>query len=229
MSDRKRIFILLGIATVLWSIMTFGTTLFITSNLAVAFYGMLLAMIPALLIWTVEIAVMNYFHRRAFKGKSKDNNTSPRQSKTVEVDLPYAEAFDLCEKSIATITGSEVKTMGFTNVIHARVKSADYDKGVIIGKTRSKWWFIPSIYEEMRITLKLEQVSPTVTRIHIDNRPVMASVVFDWGYGLNNVNKIALYLREQAHLRNAESHLVESSSNDFIVELEKMEQMEAES
>ena len=57
----------------------------------------------------------------------------------------------------------------------------------------------------------------------------MASVVFDWGYGLNNVNKIALYLREQAHLRNAESHLLESSSDDFVVELEKIEQLEAES
>jgi hypothetical protein len=229
MSDRKRIFILLAIATAIWSIMTFSATLFITSNVGAAFYVMLIANIPALLIWAIEIAVINYSHRRAFKGKSKDNNTSPRQSKTVEIDLPYAAAFDLCEKSIATITGSEVKTMGFTNVIHARLKSADYDKGVIIGKTRSKWWFIPSIYEEMRITLKLEQVSPTVTRIHIDNRPVMASVVFDWGYGLNNVNKIALYLREQAHLRNAESHLLESSSDDFVVELEKMGQMESES
>jgi hypothetical protein len=229
MSDRKRIFILLAIATAIWSAMTFGATLVTTRNLSAAFYVMLIANIPALLIWAIEIAVINYSHRRAFKGKSKDSNTSPRQTKTVEIDLPYAEAFDLCQKSIATITGSEVKTMGFTNVIHARLKSADYDKGEIIGKTRSKWWFIPSIYEEMRITLKLEQVSPTVARIHIDNRPVMASVVFDWGYGLNNVNKIALYLREQAHLRNAVSHLLESSSDDFVVELEKIGQMKAES
>jgi hypothetical protein len=229
MSDRKRVLILLAIATALWSAMTFGATLFITQNIATALFVMLIANIPAILTWTVELAILNFFHRRAFKGKSKDNNTSPRQSKTVEIDLPSAEAFDLCQHAIESITGSEVKTMGFTYVIHARLKSAHYDKGEIIGKTRSKWWKIPSFYDEMRITLKLEQVSPTVTRVHIDNRPVLPSVVFDWGYGLNNVNKIALYLREQAHLRNAESHLVASSSNDFVVELEHTEQLEAES
>src|SRR5215207_6451087 len=104
MSDRKRVLILLVIATVMWSAMTFGATLFITQNLATALSVMMIANIPAILTWAVELAILNFFHRRAFKGKSKDGNTSPRQSKTVEVDLPYVATFDLCQNAIETIT-----------------------------------------------------------------------------------------------------------------------------
>ena len=229
MSDTKRVLVLLAFATVIWSIFVFIAALSMTGSPRSALSIMFLADIPALALWTIELSILNFFHRRAFKGKSKDDNTSPRQSKTVEIDLPYGETFDLCQTAIESITGSELKVMGFTHSIKARVKSADYDMKQIIGKTRSRWWIIPDIYEEMRITLRLGQIAPHITRVHIDNRPVLPSVVFDWGYGLNNVNKIALYLREQAHLRHAESHLLESSSDDIVVELENMRHIESES
>lgn len=229
MSDRKRLAILFTILTTIWSILAFTVGFIMTKSPLNAFFVMLLALIPALLIWGFQLATLNALNRRAFKGKSKDGNTSPRQSKIVEVDMPYQQTFDLCLEGIKTITGSKLKVMGMTNTIKARVKEADSSSGHIIGKTRTWLWFIPDIYEEMRITLKVEQITPTVTRIHIDNRPVLPSVVFDWGYGLHNVNKIALYLREEAHLHNAESHLRESSADDIIVALEKQQQLESES
>jgi hypothetical protein len=229
MSDKKRVVIFFTILTIIWSIIGFILAYAITRSLTSALGIMFGLDIYTWFIWIIQLGLLNFFNRRAFKGKSKDGNTSPRQSKTVEVDLPYSEAFALCSESIQTITGSKFKAMGFTNTIKARVKTADARTGHIIGKTRSWWWILPNPYEEMRITLKVVQITPTTTRIHIDNRPVLPSVVFDWGYGLNNVNKIALYLREQAHLRYAESHLLESTADDMLVELEKRQVMESES
>jgi hypothetical protein len=227
MSDRKRITIAMGIITLIWAGLIFSGALLLFQT---TFTGALVmtalftaAMIP---IWIAELALFNFFHKRAFKGKSKDSNTSPRQSKTIEIDLPYQEAFELCQEGIQAITGSKVRAMGFTHTIKARIKKADAVTGKIIGKTRAWLWIIPGFYEDMRITLNLEQTAPGVTRIHIDNRPVLPSVVFDWGYGLNNVNVVALYLRQQAYLHNAESHLVESSSDDVVVELDAIEKQE---
>ena len=225
MTDRKRVIILLSIVTVLWALLTFSVVLWLAS-LKTALILSLIGTAVMFPIWIAELALLNHFHRRAFKGKSKDDNTSPRQSKVVEVDLPFHETFDLCQDAIKTITGAKLRAMGFTHTIKARVKTADPDTGTIIGKTRTWWWKIPDIYEEMRLTLKLEQVTPEVTRVHINNRPVLPSVVFDWGYGLNNVNVVALYLREQAHLRQAETHLLDSTADDIVVEIDQLERQE---
>ena len=163
---------------------TFGSAL----RLGMGFAGMMLP------IYALEFGVLWYFHPRATRGKSKDGSSSVEQQRSVEIDLPYDAAFDLAQEAVTALTGTRLKVIG-GDKIKARVKQADRRTGKIEGRTRSHWWIIPSLYEEMRIDIQLERVTPDVTRVHIRSQPRMSTVVFDFGYSLNNVNGIAHYLR----------------------------------
>lgn len=195
MIQTRRTFLLLFAITALCGMIVTGFSLLLGAatfgsavQLGLGFSAM---MIP---VYALEFGVLAYFHRRATRGKSKDGSTSSYQQRSVEIDLPYDEAFVLAQAAVTSLTGTRLKVIG-GDKIKARVKEADQRTGHIQGRTRSHWWFIPSIYEEMRIDIQLEAVAPHVTRIHISSKPRLSTVVFDFGYSLNNVNGIAHYLR----------------------------------
>lgn len=162
----------------------------------------------SLLVTVPMIGGMYLLHRRSFANKGKaEGNTSVEQARSVEIDLPLDQAYDLCEDAIASLTGTEFYMMVFKHKLRAKIQpnASSRAQGRLVATTRSRWGLLSNVYDEMRITLKLTTIDANTTRVHIHSEPTLATALMDFGYSLHNVNSLAHYLRrENARLTHAD-------------------------
>jgi hypothetical protein len=167
--------------------------------------------IPAGLLLGGVPAVLYYYHRKAFQGKVKhEDDITTHPSRTVDVDLPMNQVFDLIETSLPLLTlppnAPGVALFGKMNW-RLHQTSTNRDKGVLITWLRRRWnW-----YNTSRITIHLERIDDNTTRVNIRSQPQWSFFVFDYGLNMHNVVMLAQHIREQAHLKTAASHLQEKS------------------
>lgn len=172
-------------------------------------------LLPLLLPIGILLPVMYLLHRRSFRHKAKDpSNTSVEQARSVEVDLPFADAYDLCMVALDSLNGTELRLMGLKHKLRTRIdrKASSRQTGRIIAGTRSRWLIFRNFYDDMRITIQLSPLDANTTRIHIQSAPTLGTAFIDFGYSLHNVNAIAHYLRRQNAALTHADRLNEASS-----------------
>lgn len=154
------------------------------------------------------IGGMYWLHQRSFQGKAKaKGNTSVEQVRSVEVDLPLDQAYDLAEEAVNSLTGTELPMLVVNYTLRAKIrhKASSRAERRLIATTRTRWGILSSLYDEMRIAIHLTPVDANTTRIEIKSEPRLPTALVDFAHSLHNVNVVAHYLRrENARLTRAD-------------------------
>jgi hypothetical protein len=98
------------------------------------------------------------------------------QVRTLEMDLPYEEAFILCVASLGAVKGT-------------KIKSEDRVEGRIDAKTGINW---KTFGDDISIDVLSAGAGQ---RIRVVSRPTMMTTIVDYGQNLDNVERIAGYLK----------------------------------
>ena len=168
-------------------------------------------------------------HRRAFDQKQKvQADYSVHQERTIEIDLPYQAAFDLCLEALETLDNQAimlpkdpvVKWLHITRTKQSLVfRKTDRAQGYIEGGLRTRTFGFRDFSDFLRISMRLESLDSETIRIHIDSRPPSRFVLYDLGMSLHIVNHLALYLRQQSIEHTAQLRSTQAESKIYIVDL----------
>ena len=102
-----------------------------------------------------------------------------RHVREIELQLPYNDAFNVCCESLASIQC-------------CAIEKKDLSQGKIVAKAGTSlrsWGEV--------ITFDIEQVDAWRTRVRVSSRSPLRTTIIDWGKNLENVQKIAQYLKEK--------------------------------
>ena len=102
-----------------------------------------------------------------------------RHVREIELQLPYNDAFNVCCESLASIQC-------------CAIEKKDLSQGKIVAKAGTSlrsWGEV--------ITFDIEQVDAWRTRVRVSSRSPLRTTIIDWGKNLENVQKIAQYLKER--------------------------------
>jgi len=102
-----------------------------------------------------------------------------RHVREIELQLPYNDAFNVCCESLASIQC-------------CAITKKDLLQGKIVADAGPSW----RSYGEV-ITFDIEQVDAWRTHVRVLSRPFIPTTLIDWGKNLQNVQKVAQYLRER--------------------------------
>lgn len=130
-------------------------------------------------------ALFGTLQHLSFRGKKADASRDVNQSLTIEIDASYQDAFDLCLDS-------------HRELLRATILSYSRETGIIELRTGRNW----TTYGE-RLTLTVRHLPPRTAQITITSQPRVKTTMVDFGRNLQNVNHIAVFLRE----RSAADHL----------------------
>ena len=197
-------------------------------NLGIAIAGSLL-----MGAMTAGVAGMSFFYRemlqkRAFKGKKQAGiSTDAKQQRTIEIDLPYAQTFDLATDALQTLHDQPgpipddilvqmERLLPRQQYLH--IKSSDRETGSIHAGLRAKVAGVPDFTDFTEITLRLETINSTSTRIHIESKPTNVAAFFgeryDLGKNLHYVSHLAKFMRHESQADTASARLSDSASDD---------------
>ena len=104
-------------------------------------------------------------------------NVSPRQTKTVYLDMSLAAAFDRCLEAL--------------NKFGARTKSEDREQGRIEAITSKNWRSWSEI-----ILMQLTNQNTGQVGVQVSSSPKLKSTLLDYGKGYENVERITGLLTE---------------------------------
>jgi len=169
-----QVFLVMGIGSGLLEGAYFGVTSGLINGLKVGF-------ITAVLFGGLSVAVWHVRHIRAVRRLGYGYNKETLglyHIRKIELNAPLEQSFDLCVQSINTIK-------------LCKITSEDRDKKVITAKAR--WHFI--MWDT--ITFTLRKKDENVTEVEIESRPTVTMTIVDYGKSLDNVEKIASFLKKQ--------------------------------
>ena len=98
------------------------------------------------------------------------------QVRTLEMNIPYEEAFILCAASLGAVKG-------------AKIRSEDPADGRIDAKTGINW---KTFGDDISIDVLRTEAGQ---RIRVVSRPTLMTTIVDYGQNLDNVEKITAYLK----------------------------------
>jgi hypothetical protein len=98
------------------------------------------------------------------------------QVRTLEMELPYEETFILCEASLGAVRG-------------AKLRSEDRGEGRIDARTGINW---KTFGDDISIDILRSDIGQL---IRVVSRPTLMATIVDYGQNLENVEKIAGYLK----------------------------------
>lgn len=132
-------------------------------------------------------------HQAFAQSKQKQAaSRSVHQTRELEVDLPYADALQLCREAAISLP-------------RGRLSKTDRLAGEIEVRTRLNWL----TYGE-KVTLRLRPLSATTTLVQISSRPRLKTTLIDYGRNLHHVNWLSHYVRAAS----GSDHLAEDATND---------------
>ncbi|MHB0998320.1 MAG: hypothetical protein ACYC27_03660 [Armatimonadota bacterium] len=126
-------------------------------------------------------AVIQHIINEVVTSGIKDD-TSPQQTRHIQVNMAYDEAFDLCKRSLQTLDNH-------------RLDKADADNGCI-----KAWYGFPCNTYGENITFQLERNQDAKTDIILKSRPDYWMVVVDFGTSYKNIRRILNYMNTQAEV-----------------------------
>jgi hypothetical protein len=239
MTKRHKILTILGVQGALFFSLMTAMLFFLGAEWYWIFYISLAYMALGLMLSGLSFLFIQRANNRAFEQKMKAGTENEVvQTKTVEIDLPRSEAYDLCLDALKTLDNipvplPDVKGLGLVrgmnSLVQARLqlklKESKRDFGMIHARLKGKsFGFMGDPWDSFIIKLQIEEIDANTSRVHIESRPRVPTVVFDFGMDLHFVNAIALYLRQEsrseARLLNEE--LLNEKSSEFEVESKKL-------
>ncbi|MHB0999098.1 MAG: hypothetical protein ACYC27_07620 [Armatimonadota bacterium] len=168
-----KIFILMGMIYGIFIGIAFGHTGGLLAGLKAGAYS-------GLISGTFYAVILSIINALATYGIKDD--TSPNQTRHIQVNMAYDEAFDLCKRSLQTLH-------------HHRLDKADVDNGYI-----EAWYgFTFSIYGET-ITFQLERNQDAKTDIILKSRPDYWMIAVDYGRSYKNIRSILNYMNTQVNV-----------------------------
>lgn len=144
-----------------------------------------LVMLIGIAYGAVMSAVFGTVQHRAMRGKKLAQSAGVKQTREIEVDLPYQAAFKACLDALGEIQ-------------HAKLRDINKLSGSIKARTSINLM----TYGEV-ITFQLQHLDADTTLIRIESRPRLKTTLIDYGRNLAHVNRLSLYLRQ----RSASDHL----------------------
>ncbi|MEL6307864.1 MAG: hypothetical protein AAFQ52_06960 [Chloroflexota bacterium] len=184
-------------------------------------------------VMTAGVATMSVLYRemlqkRAFDGKKQAGvSTESEQQRTIEIDLPYAQAFQLATYALQTLHDKPVpipddiliqmeRLLPRQQYLH--IKSSDREAGIIEAGLRAKVASVPDFTDFTEITIKLEAVDSATTQIHIESKPTAVASFFgeryDLGKNLHYVTHLAKFMRLESQTDSASARLSDSAITD---------------
>jgi hypothetical protein len=101
------------------------------------------------------------------------------RNRTIELQLPYDQVFNLCIRSLASIS-------------RCRVQQRDFPQGKITARAGANWRTWGDI-----ITFDLCRTEEGGIRVEVCSRPAVRTTLFDYGKNLENIQRISSFLIKQ--------------------------------
>jgi hypothetical protein len=236
MTKRRKILTIFGIQAALFFSLMMGMMWFLGADwywimvISLGYMGLGLGLSG------LSFLYVRHLNKQAFEQKLKmGTEEEVIQTKLVEIDVPRDEAFDLCLEALKTLDNipiplPDIKGLGFIRAINGisrsrlklRINQTQGHLGIIEARLRVKsFGFMSDPWDTFIITIKIEAIDADTSRVTIESRPRVPTVVFDFGMDLHFVNQIALFLRQESS-RN--ERLVDSEAEQANESLEVQNQ-----
>jgi hypothetical protein len=178
-------------------------------------------------LFTLALLVSGHVYRarrqqKAFQGKKQaQSSTESRQSRTVEIDLPRAEALTLALEALQALDNNVVPAAGdrqsaFNRAISKRqalhLKHVAPGTGRIDASLRVKLSGVTDVLDFTRLTVTVEAINATTTRVNL-TAEATAIDTYDMGKNAHYVRYLATYLRRESQQKDAESRLSDNSTS----------------
>jgi hypothetical protein len=213
MTKRQKILTILLIQAVLFFSFMMGMMLFLGAPwywmlmISAAYMGFGLGLSGLSFLYTQRM------NKLAFEQKLKTGmEEEVIQTKVVEIDVPRHEAFDLSLEALKTLDNipyplPDIKGLGWARFMnkmaHAKLqlklKEAERSSGEIHARLKGKsFGFMTDPWDTFIITITIDAIDADTSRVTIESRPRVPTVVFDFGMDLHFVNQITLFLRQES-------------------------------
>jgi len=167
-----------------------------------------------LILGLISLAIQYQRQKTAFASKQKStDDMDAHQTRSIEIDLAFDDAFDLAMKALHTLDGDAVPVT-FTGIASKQtlnIHTKNRDIGRIEAGLRAKTAGIQDFVDFSRIEIQLQRLDDHTTRLQIDSRPTNPLEGFDLGRHTHYVNHLALSIRQMSHEAQATSRLTASS------------------
>lgn len=137
--------------------------------------GFVLSIIMALFLSSVQISSTNRLSPEDFEDVYK-----VRHNRTIELNVSYDEAFDLCLESIGLIK-------------RPKIKKNDRSEGIINATAGINW----RTWGE-KISFKIIEIDTNHTQVEFSSKPIVPITLIDWGKNLENILIINNHLKEHS-------------------------------
>lgn len=226
MAKRRDEFWIVGLMTVIITMVFFVNMIFVGATLGASIVGALVMGLLSASLGTASFRYRRHLQRKAFTGKKQaDESLSSKQVRSIEIDLPYDLAFDLALEAVKTLHKQDVPQPEADSLLLRmetwvprkqllRIHKEDRQAGTIHAGLRSKVFGLDNVLDFSRIDLAFEEIDSKTTRIVIGSKPAQLNEYYDLGKNLHYVNTLARYIRRESLVRNAESRLVDSAEED---------------
>lgn len=158
-----------------------------------------------LLLGLLSYGIQYQRNKAAFARKQKiADNTDTEQSSTIEIDVPFAQAFDLALDALHSLDGEDIpsRLLLIRSKQTIKIHQMDREIGRIQAGLRARTIGLQDIVDFSRIEIQLQRIDADTTRIRIDSRPTMPLEVYDLARHMHYVNHLALHLREASERLN---------------------------
>lgn len=167
-----------------------------------------------LLLGLITYSIQYRRHKAAFEEKQKSpDEISPHQSRIIEIDLPFDQAFDLALDALQTLDAEDIpRARVVHSKQHLKIHTAERDMGRIKAGLRAKTMGIQDIVDFSRIEIQLQRIDGDTTRLRIDSQPTNPLEAFDMGRHTHYVNHLAVTIRKESHYSSATQRLADDST-----------------
>jgi hypothetical protein len=236
MTKRRKILTIFGVQAVLF----FGLMMTMLFFVGADWYWILMISLGymglGLMLSGLSFLYAQHVNKQAFEQKMKTGmDGEVIQTKVVEIDVPRHEAFDLSLEALKTLDNipyplPELKGLGFARTLNKlsnarlsmKVKEAERGIGTIEARLKGKsFGFMSDPWDTFIIRIKIEAIDASTSRVTIESRPRVPTVVFDFGMDLHFVNQIALFLRQESS-RNARLGDENENSSEYEAQSQKL-------
>ncbi|GAB5491141.1 MAG: hypothetical protein Phog2KO_13560 [Phototrophicaceae bacterium] len=166
-----------------------------------------------LVLGLISFAIQYQRHQSSINSKQKSvDKGSVQQTRTIEIDMPFEEAFTLALEALETLDGEAIpKTItGIPSKQSLKIQKSDLTIGRIEAGLRAKTFGIQDFTSFSRVTVQLQRLDNQTTRLQIDSAPTSQLDTLDFGRHAHYVNTLALYMRQAS----ATQHLEDSARNE---------------
>lgn len=167
----------------------------------------------------LTLALQQYRQKAAFASKQKStDDMASHQSRTIEIDLPFEQAFDSAGEALHNLDGEAIPATftGIPGKQILKIHKENRDIGRIEAGLRAKTAGIQDFIDFSRIEIQLQRINENTTRLQIDSRPTNPLEGFDLGRHTHYVNQLALSIRQMSHEALAEARLTDEQSGDVF-------------